>query len=341
MALAAEAMCMVTGAFESPHRLVIAPGEIALRDTRLVRIEARLSSSMARVQDLATGQIEDVSLSDLRGRAMLTDATRVDQILESSRACGADAERVAVTREQILGELLGGHGDWSTRVRTVTAKHNVSRRTVYRWLSRYREVATTSSLIPGHPGVDPGSKRLDDTRELPVDQILQSVQIDHTLADIIVVDERDRLSVGRPWLTVAIDVFSRSVLGFYVSLDSPAVTSIGLCLTQACLPKERWLHARNLDLEWPMCGMPAVLRADNGKDFRSGALRRGCREHGIDLDFRPVATPHFGGHIERLIGSTMGRIHLLPGTTFSNPRERKDYPSETQAAMTLAATRPL
>src|ERR1700677_2862992 len=28
--------------------------------------------------------------------------------------------------------------------------------------------------------------------------------------------------------------------------------------------------------------------------------------------------------------------HVLPGTTFSNPRERKDYPSEDKAAMTLA-----
>jgi putative transposase len=60
-----------------------------------------------------------------------------------------------------------------------------------------------------------------------------------------------------------------------------------------------------------MCGLPSVLRADNGKDFRSDALRRGCREHGIELDFRAIATPHFGGHIERLIGSVMGRIHLL------------------------------
>lgn len=113
----------------------------------------------------------------------------------------------------------------------------------------------------------------------PVDQILQSVQIDHALADIIVVDERDRLSIGRPWLTLAVDIFSRSILGFYVSLDSPAVTSIGLSLTQACLPKQPWLHARDLDLEWPMCDLPDVLRADNGKDFRSDALQRGCREH--------------------------------------------------------------
>lgn len=33
----------------------------------------------------------------------------------------------------------------------------------------------------------------------PVDQILQSVQIDHALTDIIVVDERDRLTIGPHW----------------------------------------------------------------------------------------------------------------------------------------------
>jgi putative transposase len=402
---------MVASAYESFHRLVIAPGEIVLRNTRLVRIEARLSTSLARVRDLATGIEENVALAELRGRTVLTDAARADQHLESFRISSGEAELVATGREQILAELISGNGDWSRRVHTLTIKYGVSRSTIYRWLSRYRDVAAPSSLIPLHRGIAPGTKRLDDAREqlvskiieeryltrsrpnaeeicrivhrrciegglkpvsrnavrarinrldlklvaqarhgrksaenryaqrpghFPVDRILQSVQIDHALADVIVVDERDRLSIGRPWLTLAVDVYSRCVLGFYVSLDSPAVTSIGLCLTQACLPKQPWLQARDLDLEWPMCGLPSVLRADNGKDFRSDALRRGCREHGIELDFRPIATPHFGGHIERLIGSVMGRIHLLPGTTFSNPRERKDYPSEDKAAMTLA-----
>jgi putative transposase len=169
-----------------------------------------------------------------------------------------------------------------------------------------------------------------------VERPLDSVQIDHALADVIVVDERDRESIGRPWLTMAIDVFTRIVLGFYVTLEPPSVTSIGLCVSQACLPKDPWLAARNLgNIEWPLCGLPKVLRADNGRDFRSAPLRRGCQEHKIQLEFRPMATPHFGGHIERLIGSVMGRIHLLPGTTFSNPRERKGYPSEEKAAMTL------
>jgi hypothetical protein len=78
---------MVASAHESTHRLVVAPGEIVLRDTRLVRIEARLSKSLARVRDLATGQREDVPLAALRGRAILTDSMQTDQHLESSRAC--------------------------------------------------------------------------------------------------------------------------------------------------------------------------------------------------------------------------------------------------------------
>ena len=36
-----------------------------------------------------------------------------------------------------------------------------------------------------------------------------------------------------------------------------------------------------------------------------------CDEYGIKLILRPVATPHYGGHIKRLIGTIMGRVHLL------------------------------
>jgi len=64
---------MVASAHESPHRLVVALDEIVLRDTRRVQIEARLSKSLARLRDLATGHREDVPPAALRRRANLTD----------------------------------------------------------------------------------------------------------------------------------------------------------------------------------------------------------------------------------------------------------------------------
>jgi hypothetical protein len=69
---------------------------------------------------------------------------------------------------------------------------------------------------------------------------LEVVQIDHTKLDIYLVDEATRLPIGRPWITMAIDVFSRMVTGYYVSLDPPGDLSTGQCLARSILTKESW-----------------------------------------------------------------------------------------------------
>lgn len=74
---------------------------------------------------------------------------------------------------------------------------------------------------------------------------------------------------------------------------------------------------------------------DNAKEFHSEALQRGCDAHAIKLEYRPVGQPHYGGIVERVIGTLMQLIHELPGTTFSNIQERGDYNSEKKAALTL------
>ena len=48
-----------------------------------------------------------------------------------------------------------------------------------------------------------------------------------------------------------------------------------------------------------------------------------------------MGEPHFGGHIERLIGTAMGAVQLLPGSTFSDPADRGSYKSVSAARMTL------
>jgi putative transposase len=165
---------------------------------------------------------------------------------------------------------------------------------------------------------------------------LAVIQIDHTLLDIILVDDIHRHPVGRPWIAVAIDVFSRMIVGFYISFDPPDAMSVGLCIANAILPKEKWLARFDITTPWSCWGIPKVIHADNAKVFRGNMLKRACEEHGIDLQWRPVMTPHWGGHIERLLGTLLKEIHNLPGTTKSNPKERGEYNSEKEAAMTLS-----
>lgn len=173
------------------------------------------------------------------------------------------------------------------------------------------------------------------TGSLVADYPLSLIQIDHTLVDVIVVDVETRKPIQRPWLTLAIDVATRCVAGFHLSLEPPSATSVALCISHAALMKESWLAARGIKDEWPVYGIFERLHLDNAKEFRSEALKRGCQEYGIDIDYRPVRTPHYGGHIERLIGTMMGKVHLLPGTTFSDVRVKGDLDPEKTAAMTI------
>lgn len=84
---------------------------------------------------------------------------------------------------------------------------------------------------------------------------LEVVQIDHTLADIILVDQVERKPLARPWLTLAIDVTTRVVLGAYVSFDAPSVLSIGLCLDHCVRPKSIRTPESMEALYWRHCCM--------------------------------------------------------------------------------------
>lgn len=172
--------------------------------------------------------------------------------------------------------------------------------------------------------------------EVPaIGTILEQVQIDHTVIDVIVVDERERQPIGRPYLTVAIDVYSRCIIGMVVTLEAPSAVSVGLCLAHAGTDKRPWLESLGIEAQWPMSGKPRQLHLDNASEFKSEALRRGCEQHGIQLAYRPPGRPHYGGIVERVIGTAMQQIHELPGTTFSNPVERGRYDSDRKAALTL------
>ncbi len=168
------------------------------------------------------------------------------------------------------------------------------------------------------------------------DYPLSVIQIDHTPVDIIVVDDEHRQPIGRPWITMAIDIYSRMVVGYYLSLDPPSEISVSMCVAHSILPKEKWLTLHNIDADWPVWGVPNKIHVDNGADFRSDNFQRSCSMYDIELQFRPVRQPQYGGHIERLLGTFLFDIHTLPGTTFSDIKSREGYDSDKHSALTLS-----
>lgn len=268
----------------------------------------------------------------------------VSDLVPGISSGGRGGSRLIPEVEVLVREMISKH--YLTRQRkTVAAVHReIARKCRLRGLSapslnavrRRIESLDPRVEIVGREGSDAARPLQSAGGDVPaILDVLQQVQIDHTVVDLIVVDEQHRLPIGRPYVTVAIDVRSRSIVGMVVTLEAPSALSVGLCLAHMATDKRASLERLDVEVSWPMSGKPRELYLDNASEFKSEALRRGCEEHGITLLYRPPGRPHYGGIIERVIGTFMEMVHELPGTTFSNPAQRGSYDSDARAVLTV------
>jgi len=165
---------------------------------------------------------------------------------------------------------------------------------------------------------------------------MHTIQIDHTPVDIMLVDDIYRTELGRPYITLAIDVYSRIISGYYISFEAPSYMSTAMSIISSVLPKDEIVKKYNLTSDWPVYGIPQFIHLDNAAEFRGENLKRVCKDYNINLIWRPVGRPHFGGHVERLIGTLNQDIHILEGTTFSNINQKGEYNPQKESIMTLS-----
>ena len=83
--------------------------------------------------------------------------------------------------------------------------------------------------------------------------------------------------------------------------------------------------------------MPGAIGMDYPAEFTSPELEATLQYYKIVPMLRPIGKKHYGGHVERIIGTLMGKVHLLPGTTYSNVLKKADYDSAKHSAMTFSA----
>lgn len=168
---------------------------------------------------------------------------------------------------------------------------------------------------------------------------LERVEIDHTKLDMLVVDEEMRLPVGRPWMTTAMDKFSRMIVGMHVSFNPPSYLSVMCCLLHAVRPKtylaERFPEIKNT---WDAYGIPELIVVDNGPEFYSRHFEDGCLQLGMGVHYAPPKMGQFKGSKERWFRTQNQQLlHGRPGTTFSNVLDRADYDPRQNAVISYSA----
>ena len=220
---------------------------------------------------------------------------------------------VRAAAKQIRSLLIADNGDYKLDVADVP-----STRTIERMIGEISAPQLARTTM--------GSKRQTAHEPHPGEYVSEGLldveQMDHSPANVMLVTSGHRVTLGRPWVTFLIDIWSRCILGFYVSFGDPSIARCGRAVVNALLPKEPLLANLGLSTDYPMHGFFKRLHADFASAHRSEAFRSACHAYGIDPDVRVRGPSHLGGHIERLIGTMSDKMLLLPGATGGDVTKR-------------------
>ena len=169
-------------------------------------------------------------------------------------------------------------------------------------------------------------------------------QGDATIGDIHLVSSRDRSRlIGRPVIYVIIDVFTRLILGFSVSLEGPSWLGMMLALENAMTDKVAFCKEYGIAIteeEWPCHHLPEELLGDRG-ELEGYNPTHLINSLNITISNTPPYRCDWKGIVEqnfRLISDEI--IHWKPGAVYQK-RERGDKDTRLEACLTLQEFRQL
>ncbi|QAU48848.1 integrase catalytic domain-containing protein [Bradyrhizobium guangzhouense] len=154
------------------------------------------------------------------------------------------------------------------------------------------------------------------TAELPLELAI----IDTTPLDVHVLDSKLLLPLGRPYLTVCLDVYSRMVLGFFVTFEPPSLYSVLATLKRVNRHKGymQKLYPQ-IKRPWDGWGRPTEILLDRDWAHQSPSFQHSMANLGTEVHYAPADTPQYKAVCERWFDSlNKGLIHKLAGAVRYN-----------------------
>ncbi|MBR0793056.1 DDE-type integrase/transposase/recombinase [Bradyrhizobium manausense] len=149
---------------------------------------------------------------------------------------------------------------------------------------------------------------------------LELVIIDSTPLDVYCLDTETLLPLGRPHLTVCIDVYSRMVLGYCITFEPPSLYSVLLCLKR--VNKNKRYVSRiypQITRPWDGWGLPTEILLDLDWSHKAPSFRHSMRNLGTEVHYAPSKTPQYKAICERLFLTIKTKlIEKLPGSSQYN-----------------------
>jgi putative transposase len=141
---------------------------------------------------------------------------------------------------------------------------------------------------------------LDLTTPRHGDRPFEITHMDHTELDVECVTTGGQ-PLGRPWMTLLTDAYSRRTLAFYLTFDPPSYRSCMMVLRECVRRFGR---------------LPQILVVDGGREFQSTYFETLLARYECTKKTRPPAQARFGSILERMFGVANTQfIHNLRGNT--------------------------
>ncbi|MHA2203956.1 MAG: Mu transposase C-terminal domain-containing protein, partial [Candidatus Hodarchaeales archaeon] len=171
-----------------------------------------------------------------------------------------------------------------------------------------------------------------------IKQPLDFIQMDHTKLDIFLVDQFDLKVRKRPWLTLGVDGRTRMIYTWLLSYDSPNSVTVAKAMVRGMIPKDNEMKQFEIDLPYPIFGVPCTIQYDNAKEFDSNHVKEFCLLHGVeDAQFRPSRRPDTGAFVERIFRTINEKIRDagLPGYSPPIKQRPEGIKPKKEAKMTF------
>jgi len=131
---------------------------------------------------------------------------------------------------------------------------------------------------------------------------LERVEMDHTILDIVVLDDVLGIPLGRPVITLAVCSFSGYILGFFISFEGETIGRVVQSIKVAVQPKDVITAGQGLATPWYAMGTWEAAVLDNSLAFHAGQVRHVASELCMDVEYCPVRMPWFKPCVERHLG---------------------------------------
>lgn len=150
--------------------------------------------------------------------------------------------------------------------------------------------------------------RVDGATPRHGERAFQFGHIDHTEMDIQFRGSRKGEKMGKAWLSILIDTYTRAVLAWVLLFDAPSYRSC-MVLIRACIER----HGR----------IPKTIVIDKGSEFQSIYFETLLARLECHKKTRPGSKPRFGSVIERFFGMSNEQfIHCLRGNNVALQKPR-------------------